>query len=75
MVNHVSDVRNVEGVSEGGRKMIEPMTQSLINSGMPLAGGGLLGFLSGFALKKILKLAFIAVGLIILLLGFLEYKH
>ena len=39
---------------------------------LPLAGGGFLGFLTGYTLKKIMKLAFIALGLIALLLGYLE---
>jgi uncharacterized membrane protein (Fun14 family) len=29
----------------------------------------------GFAIKKIMKLAFIGLGLLALVLGFLEYKH
>ena len=33
------------------------------------------GFATGFAIKKIMKLAFIGLGLLVLILGFLEYKH
>ena len=49
--------------------------QNLISAGAPLVGGGLLGFCIGWAIKKIMKLAFIGLGLLMLILGFLEYKH
>jgi len=49
--------------------------QSLISSSFPLVGGGLLGFAVGYALKKIIKLVFIGLGLLILLIGFLEYQR
>ena len=49
--------------------------QSLISAGTPLVGGGLLGFATGFAIRKIMKFAFIGLGLLVLVLGFLEYKH
>ena len=49
--------------------------QSLISAGTPLVGGGLLGFATGFAIRKIMKFAFICLGLLVLVLGFLEYKH
>ena len=45
--------------------------QNLISTGSPLVGGGLLGFVTGFAIKKIMKLAFITIGLLSLFLGFL----
>jgi len=35
----------------------------------------LLGFATGFAIKKIMKLVFIGLGLLALILAFLEYKH
>ena len=50
-------------------------TQNLISAGAPLVGGGLLGFATGFAIKKIMKLVFIGLGLLMLVLEFLEYKH
>jgi uncharacterized membrane protein (Fun14 family) len=40
-----------------------------------LIGGGLIGFSVGWAIKKIMKLAFIAIGLLSLFLGYFEYKH
>jgi len=43
--------------------------QSLISAGTPLVGGGLFGFATGFAIKKIMKLAFIGLGLLALVLG------
>jgi uncharacterized membrane protein (Fun14 family) len=56
--------------------VVDTLTTSLISSvGFPLAGGGLLGVATGYAIKKIMKLAFIGLGLLALLLGFLEYKH
>ena len=48
--------------------------QSLISLSVPLVGGGLLGFATGFAIKKIMKLAFIILGLFALALGYLEYQ-
>jgi uncharacterized membrane protein (Fun14 family) len=52
------------------------VTDQLISSaGFPLIGGGLLGFCIGWAIKKIVKPAFIAIGLLSLFLGYLEYKH
>lgn len=47
------------------------MIESLV---FPLAGGGLLGFGVGYLLKKMLKLAFLAIGGIILVLGYLELQ-
>ena len=49
--------------------------QSLISTGFPLVGGAAIGFGTGYLLRKLLKLAFIALGLLSLLLGYLEYKH
>ena len=40
-----------------------------------MIGGGLIGFCVGWSIKKVIKLAFIAIGLLSLLLGYLEYKH
>jgi uncharacterized membrane protein (Fun14 family) len=50
-------------------------TQALISAGAPLAGGGLLGLAAGYALKKVMKFALIGFGLLILVIGYLEYKH
>ena len=50
-------------------------TQNLISAGTPLVAGGLVGFATGFAIRKIMKLVFIGLGLLMLILGFLEYKH
>src|SRR5215831_6063134 len=49
--------------------------QNLISAGIPLVGGGLLGFATGFAIRKIMKFAFIGLGLLVLVLAFLQYKH
>jgi len=46
--------------------------QTLVNSTFPLVGGGLLGFATGFVIKRIMKVALIALGLVALLLGYLE---
>jgi uncharacterized membrane protein (Fun14 family) len=55
--------------------MIDPTsTQALITAGFPLVGGGLLGAGVGYLLKKLLKLAIIAIGAIALLLGYLEFS-
>jgi uncharacterized membrane protein (Fun14 family) len=56
--------------------LVVVVTDQLISSaGFPLIGGGLIGFSVGWAIKKIMKLAFIAIGLLSLFLGYLEYKH
>jgi len=47
----------------------------LISSAFPLVGGGVIGFGVGYVIKKLIKLAFIGLGLVMLVLGFLEYKH
>ena len=47
----------------------------LISSAFPLVGGGAIGFGVGYVIKKLMKLAFIGIGLIMLVLGFLEYRH
>ena len=49
--------------------------QNLVSTGTPFVGGCLLGFATGFAIRKIMKLAFIGLGLLALVLAFLEYKH
>ena len=49
--------------------------QSLMSAGTPLVGGCLLGFATGFAIRKIMKLAFIGLGLLVLLIGLLEYQR
>jgi uncharacterized membrane protein (Fun14 family) len=45
----------------------------LISSGFALVGGRI-GFAVGYASKKIMKLAFINLGLTMLLKGYLEYQ-
>ena len=47
----------------------------LISSAFPLVGGGAIGFGVGYVIKKLMKLAFIGLGLVMLVLGYLEYKH
>jgi uncharacterized membrane protein (Fun14 family) len=55
--------------------MIDPVsTQTLMSVGTPLLGGGMLGFCLGWAIKKVMKLAFLAIGLVALLLGYLEMQ-
>ena len=58
-----------------GRGQHRLIDQNLISAGVPLVGGGLLGFATGFAIRKIMKLDFIGLGLLALVLAFLEYKH
>ena len=53
---------------------IPPTTEGLISLGAPLVGGGAIGFRTGYILKKLIKLAFIALGAVALLLGYLEYQ-
>jgi uncharacterized membrane protein (Fun14 family) len=47
----------------------------MISSAFPLVGGSAIGFGVGYVIKKLMKLAFIGLGLVMLVLGFLEYKH
>jgi uncharacterized membrane protein (Fun14 family) len=47
----------------------------LISSAFHLVGGCAIGFGVGYVIKKLMKLAFIGLGLVMLVLGFLEYKH
>jgi uncharacterized membrane protein (Fun14 family) len=55
--------------------MIDPVsTQTIMSVGTPLIGGGLLGFCVGWALTKVMKLAFLVIGLVALLLGYLEMQ-
>jgi uncharacterized membrane protein (Fun14 family) len=55
--------------------VVDPTLISTLSAGAPLAGGGLLGLAAGYALKKVMKLALIGFGLLILVIGYLEYKH
>ena len=47
---------------------------SLIPHGLPVVGGGLIGFVLGYICRKLIKIAMIGLGLIFALLVFLEYK-
>ena len=55
--------------------MVVVGVDQLISSAFPLAGGGAIGFGVGYVIKKLMKLAFIGLGLVMLVLGYLEYKH
>jgi uncharacterized membrane protein (Fun14 family) len=54
--------------------MIDQTSTLISSAGFPLVGGGAIGFGLVYLLKKLIKLAFIALGLIALLLGYLEYQ-
>lgn len=47
---------------------------TLYSGGIPLLGGGLLGVAAGYALKKIAKFVILGLGLIALILGYLEFE-
>jgi uncharacterized membrane protein (Fun14 family) len=53
--------------------MMDTLT-SLIPRGLPVVGGGLIGFVLGYICRKLIKIAIIGLGLIFALLAFLEYK-
>jgi uncharacterized membrane protein (Fun14 family) len=55
--------------------LVVVVPDQLISSVFPLIGGGAIGFGVGYVIKKLMKLAFIGLGLVMLVLGFLEYKH
>ena len=50
-------------------------TATAINAGVPFVGGGIMGFAIGYALKKLIKVAIIGLGLILALIAYLEYKR
>lgn len=50
------------------------ITTLMQSGGMPLLGGGLLGVAAGYALKKIAKFVILGLGLIALILGYLEFQ-
>src|ERR1700757_1542150 len=56
-------------------KLVVVVTDQLISSAFPLVGGGAIGFGVGYVIKKLMKLAFIGLGLVMLILGVLDYKH
>lgn len=47
---------------------------SLIPHGLPVVGGGFIGFTLGYICGKLIRIAIIGLGLIFALLAFLEYK-
>ena len=56
------------GLSSWKRQRMIDQTQ-LISSTFPLVGGGAIGFGVGYIIKKLVKLAFIGLGLVMLVLG------
>lgn len=48
---------------------------SLMPQGLPLVGGGLIGFTFGYVCRKLIKLAIIGLGLVFALLAFLAYQR
>jgi uncharacterized membrane protein (Fun14 family) len=55
--------------------MVVDLTTLPTAAGFPLMGGGLLGFATGYFLKKILKFIIIGIGAVVFLLGYLEYQR
>jgi uncharacterized membrane protein (Fun14 family) len=53
--------------------MMDTLT-SLIPHGLPIVGGGLIGFILGYICRKLIKIVIIGLGLIFALLAFLDYK-
>ena len=49
------------------------ITSLLLGLGVQLGAGGILGFLAGYALKKIAKIVAVVLGLFILALMYLNY--
>jgi uncharacterized membrane protein (Fun14 family) len=48
---------------------------SLMPQGLPLIGGGIMGFVIGLAIKKLAKIAALVLGVIFALLMYLQYRH
>ena len=60
---HDHELRNVWTALENLRSLAgKGQTQNLISARTPLVAGGLVGFATGFAIKKIMKLVFIGLG-------------
>jgi len=53
--------------------VIDTLTTLTTSTGIPLVGGAVIGLGVGYLLKKIAKLAIIALGAIVLFLKLLEY--
>lgn len=55
--------------------MVTDIFTNLISSStFPAISGGVLGFAAGYCLKKIAKLVMIGLGLLALLIGYLEFQ-
>jgi uncharacterized membrane protein (Fun14 family) len=54
--------------------MVDTVTNLIPYGGLPLLGGGLVGFVLGWLCRKLLKLAIIGLGLIFALLAYLQYQ-
>jgi uncharacterized membrane protein (Fun14 family) len=61
-------------VSEGIQMESMGTLTSLIPQGLPLVGGGLIGFTLGYICKKLVILAVIGLGLVFALIAFLAYQ-
>jgi uncharacterized membrane protein (Fun14 family) len=55
-------------------KMVVDTITSLMPHGLPLVGGGIMGFVIGYFLKKMLKIIILGIGLVFALITFLQYK-
>jgi uncharacterized membrane protein (Fun14 family) len=52
----------------------DTLTNLIPHGGLPLIGGGLVGFVTGWLAKKLIKVLIIGVGLVCALLAYLEYQ-
>jgi uncharacterized membrane protein (Fun14 family) len=55
--------------------MVVDTITSLMPHGLPLVSGGIMGFVTGYFLKKILKIIMLGIGLVFALVTFLQYKQ
>ena len=53
--------------------MVVDTITSLMPHGLPLVGGGIMGFVIGYFLKKTLKIIILGIGLVFALITFLQY--
>jgi uncharacterized membrane protein (Fun14 family) len=53
--------------------MMDTLT-SLMSHGLPIVGGGFIGFVLGYICRKLIKIAIVGLGSIFALLAFLQYK-
>jgi uncharacterized membrane protein (Fun14 family) len=55
--------------------MVDALTSLIPHGGLSIIGGGLIGFVTGWLAKKVVKILVIGIGLVCVLLAYLEYNR